>query len=46
MSDKLLLKSLFKAITVYFNYTGSTRCLNIETEASTNLGDLGWDFQV
>ena len=46
MSDKVLLKSLFKAVTVYFNYTGKTKCLNLETEASSNLGDLGWSYQV
>jgi lysosomal Pro-X carboxypeptidase len=46
LTGKTLLKSLFKAITVYFNYTGSTKCLDLGTEASTNLGDLGWEFQV
>ncbi|XP_021927130.1 lysosomal Pro-X carboxypeptidase isoform X2 [Zootermopsis nevadensis] len=45
LTDKLLVKSLFKAVSIYFNYTGSSKCLNIETEASSNLGDLGWDFQ-
>lgn len=46
VTGKILLKSLFKAITVYFNYTGSAKCLDVGTQASTNLGDLGWDFQV
>ncbi|PSN38937.1 Lysosomal Pro-X carboxypeptidase [Blattella germanica] len=44
LSDKLLLKSLFKAITVYFNYTGKAKCLDIEMDSSS-LGDQGWDFQ-
>ena len=46
LTGKILLKSLFKAVTVYFNYTGSAKCLDVGTQASTNLGDLGWDFQV
>jgi lysosomal Pro-X carboxypeptidase len=46
LTEKLLLKSLFKAISIYFNYTGSAKCLNIETEGSSSLGELGWDFQV
>jgi len=46
LTGKILLKSLFKAVTVYFNYTGSAKCLDVGTEASTSLGDRGWDFQV
>ncbi|KAJ9593964.1 hypothetical protein L9F63_014605 [Diploptera punctata] len=45
MTDKVLLKSLFKAVNVYFNYTGSANCLDIESSATQNLGDLGWSYQ-
>ena len=30
----------------YFNYTGKSECLNIEMQATGNLGDSGWNFQV
>ncbi|KAJ9587099.1 hypothetical protein L9F63_028325 [Diploptera punctata] len=37
MTDKVLLKSLFKAVNVYFNYTGSANCLDIDSSATQNL---------
>ncbi|GLG98497.1 Lysosomal Pro-X carboxypeptidase [Gryllus bimaculatus] len=44
-SDKILLTSLFKALSVYTNYTGKTKCLDIQDDASPQLGESGWDFQ-
>jgi len=41
-----LLEFLSEAVNIYFNYTGSAKCLNISQQATGNLGDLGWDYQV
>jgi lysosomal Pro-X carboxypeptidase len=46
-TDRALLLGVFKAISVYYNYTGQVEdCFNI-TESSTgaNLGDTQWDYQ-
>ncbi|XP_068083135.1 lysosomal Pro-X carboxypeptidase isoform X2 [Anabrus simplex] len=43
--EKPLLQSLFKAISVYTNYTGKTKCLDIGEDATSDLGERGWDFQ-
>lgn len=43
--DELLL-AVFKAVSVYYNYTGSAKCFNIEQQATAALGDKGWNFQV
>jgi len=45
LTDKFLLKSLFKAVSVYFNYTGSSSCLDVSKQDSGSLGDLGWGVQ-
>ena len=34
------------AANVYANFTGQTECLDISQQATGNLGDQGWDFQV
>nr|XP_023015538.1 lysosomal Pro-X carboxypeptidase [Leptinotarsa decemlineata] len=39
-----LLKTIGEALEVYTNYTGKTKCNNINT-TSASLGILGWDFQ-
>jgi len=44
-SDKVLLKSIFKGISIYFNYTGQASCLNASDEATGDLNAGGWDFQ-
>lgn len=48
-NDKLkgdaLLKAIYKAVSVYFNYTGSAKCFDIEQQATKDLGDVGWSFQ-
>ena len=49
-NDKLkgdaLLKAIYKAVSVYYNYTGSAKCFDIEQQATKDLGDIGWSFQV
>jgi len=41
----VLISNIVAAVNVYFNYTGDADCLNIDQQASGNLGDKGWDFQ-
>ncbi|XP_028397868.1 lysosomal Pro-X carboxypeptidase-like isoform X2 [Dendronephthya gigantea] len=47
--DKLtgdaLLKAVFDAVSVYYNYTGGAKCFDIEQQATKDLGDKGWSFQ-
>ncbi|CAG7717024.1 unnamed protein product [Allacma fusca] len=45
LPDKQLLRALFKGLNVYFNYTGSAKCLDYGQQATQSLGDLGWDYQ-
>lgn len=40
-----ILEKLSYALQLYTNGTGTTKCNHLE-EKSTNLGVLGWDFQV
>lgn len=40
------LQALQASLTIYSNSTGQTKCLNIDTAYDSNLGDLGWNFQV
>ncbi|XP_043481876.1 lysosomal Pro-X carboxypeptidase [Leptopilina heterotoma] len=44
LSGKPLLLSLFKALSVYTNSTGETKCNRID-DASPQLGASGWNFQ-
>lgn len=44
--DKELLQELFDGLTIYFNYTGESKCLNAAQQGDDRLGDQGWDFQV
>lgn len=41
-----LLKAVFNAISVYYNYTGVAKCFDINQQATKDLGDKGWNFQV
>lgn len=41
-----LLDSVFKGLNVYFNYTGTSECLNYITSSAPTLGEKGWDYQV
>lgn len=45
LSGKVLVSTLRKALTVYTNYTGETKCLEIDSSASADLGEKGWEFQ-
>ncbi|KAG0721999.1 Lysosomal Pro-X carboxypeptidase [Chionoecetes opilio] len=42
---KALLEELFEGVTVYFNYTGQSKCLDYTEEADARLDDRGWSFQ-
>lgn len=35
-----------KSVSVYSNYTGTTKCLDISSAYDADMGSLGWDFQV
>lgn len=43
---KELLQHISEGVNIYFNYTGTAKCLNISQQATSDLGDLGWDYQV
>lgn len=46
LSDpELQLHQLGKALSIYTNYTGKTRCLDMSQSPNGSLGDFGWDFQ-
>jgi hypothetical protein len=44
-SDKPLLEDVFRAASVFYNYTGITKCNDI-SDQSQSLGLDGWSFQV
>jgi lysosomal Pro-X carboxypeptidase len=46
LKDKELIMALAQGVKMYFNYTGQAPCLNISQDATGNLGDRGWDYQV
>ena len=41
-----LLQALARSLGVYYNSSGSSVCLNISEDATSSLGERGWDFQV
>ncbi|XP_070800156.1 lysosomal Pro-X carboxypeptidase [Pituophis catenifer annectens] len=43
--DKLLLQNIFRAVNVYYNYTGHASCLNLTRTATKSLGLKGWSYQ-
>ncbi|KAK5868944.1 hypothetical protein PBY51_009915 [Eleginops maclovinus] len=45
VSDYQLLHGVSEAAKVYYNYTGSSSCLNISQTATESLGLLGWFYQ-
>lgn len=45
-ADLKLLDSVFKALNVYFNYTGTSKCLDVSSSSAPTLGERGWDYQV
>lgn len=44
-TGKDLLNLLYKSVAVYFNYTGSSKCLNFD-DSTPSLGADLWDYQV
>ncbi|XP_062241862.1 lysosomal Pro-X carboxypeptidase [Platichthys flesus] len=44
-SDHQLLHGVSQAAKVYYNYTGSSSCLNTSQTATGSLGELGWFYQ-
>lgn len=46
VSDYQLLQGVSQAAKVYYNYTGSSSCLNTSQTATGSLGFLGWFYQV
>ncbi|XP_065350356.1 lysosomal Pro-X carboxypeptidase [Cloeon dipterum] len=45
LKEKELLTQIFKAASVYLNYTGTTKCLDLEDADGPSLGGNGWGFQ-
>ncbi|XP_048773111.2 lysosomal Pro-X carboxypeptidase-like isoform X2 [Ostrea edulis] len=45
LSGDNLIMGAVKAMNVYFNYTGTTPCFDIGTEATPDLGIRGWGYQ-
>jgi len=41
-----LLGSVFRGLSVYFNYTGTSQCLDILSSSTPTLDDKGWNYQV
>jgi lysosomal Pro-X carboxypeptidase len=44
--DQELLTALALSLQVYYNSTGSAACFNTSQDATSSLGERGWDFQV
>lgn len=40
-----LVANIVAAVSVYANYSGQSKCIDITQQATGNLGDQGWDFQ-
>ncbi|XP_060903022.1 lysosomal Pro-X carboxypeptidase [Labrus mixtus] len=45
VSDRQLLHGVSQAAKVYYNFTGSSSCLNTSQTATSSLGLLGWFYQ-
>ncbi|XP_005074170.1 lysosomal Pro-X carboxypeptidase [Mesocricetus auratus] len=45
VSDTVLLQNIFKALNVYYNYSGQAQCLSISQTATPSLGSTGWSYQ-
>lgn len=44
-TDVELLKHLHEAVSIYSNYDGKSKCLDISSAYNSDMGDKGWDFQ-
>ncbi|XP_058444592.1 lysosomal Pro-X carboxypeptidase [Malaya genurostris] len=40
-----LISRLQEAVSIYSNYTGKTKCLDISSSYDSSMGDKGWEFQ-
>lgn len=40
-----LIDAFHRALNVYSNFTGKTKCLDIASAYDSSMGDLGWNFQ-
>lgn len=45
VDDRELLRSVFRGLSVYFNYTGSAECLEVASAFSDDMMN-GWNYQV
>ncbi|XP_076371487.1 lysosomal Pro-X carboxypeptidase isoform X1 [Tachypleus tridentatus] len=45
LDERSLLLKIYKAVSVFQNYTGDIRCFNISQTGGQSLGERGWDFQ-
>lgn len=41
-----VLLQLFDGLSIYFNSTGKSKCLDYDQASMSKLGEEGWDFQV
>lgn len=46
MLSPQLLTAIAVASSIYYNYTGQSKCLNISQAAVSSLGQTAWNFQV
>uniref|UniRef100_U5ET05 Lysosomal Pro-X carboxypeptidase n=1 Tax=Corethrella appendiculata TaxID=1370023 RepID=U5ET05_9DIPT len=44
-TDIELLNHFESALSIYSNYTGKIKCLDIQSAYDSNMGDKGWEFQ-
>uniref|UniRef100_A0A0A9WII6 Lysosomal Pro-X carboxypeptidase n=1 Tax=Lygus hesperus TaxID=30085 RepID=A0A0A9WII6_LYGHE len=42
---KVILESIFQGVSVFFNYTGTSKCLQLDDADPQDLGDQGWGYQ-
>ncbi|XP_063703411.1 lysosomal Pro-X carboxypeptidase [Culicoides brevitarsis] len=45
LNGTLLLDAFHRALNVYSNFTGKTKCLDIASAYDSSMGDAGWNFQ-
>ena len=46
MLSPQLLTAIAAASSVYYNYTGQSKCLDVSQAAVSSLGQTAWNFQV
>ncbi|XP_055972155.1 lysosomal Pro-X carboxypeptidase [Sorex fumeus] len=45
VNDTQLLKNIYKALNVYYNYSDQASCMNLSATATSSLGTQGWSYQ-